>query len=221
MAPAEHLRLVHLVGPPGAGKTTLARGLSDLRGCSIVESGSIVRGRLGAGDLRGLRRCLEGGLPDPRRITQLVLRAVTSAMERRRDVVIDGFPRSAAQTRHWLETLPSDIDVTVIWLDAPDKQMLLDRIMRRFVCSACGRPIETEAACSTAGCSGVPQRRTDAVPDLEQRRIESHRGHLARTRAEFLRQGVDVVSIAALQPAATVLAAGTAVLDGGGASVSA
>lgn len=203
----ERHRLVHLVGPPGAGKTTLARGLSDVWGCSIVESGSIVRDRLSAGDLRGLARCPEGGLPDPRRITQLVLQAVRRAMEQGwSDIVVDGFPRSAAQTRRWLSTLPSGIRVMAIWLDAPAEHVLLDRIMRRLVCSACGRPVGTGLRCATVGCRGVPERRRDAVPHLERRRIESHRGHLAETLAEFRRQDVEVVSLAALQPATVVLA---------------
>lgn len=207
-------RIVHLVGPPGAGKTTLARGLSDVRGFSVVESGSIVRDQLRAGDVRGFRRCPDGGLPDPRRITQLVLEAVRHAIhERCSDVIIEGFPRSGAQTRRWLEVLPREIQVVAIWLDAPDELVLIDRIMRRYVCSACGRPVASETPCLTIDCRGLPQRRTDAVPELERRRIGSHQGHLVETLAEFRRRGVDVISVAALQPAQVVLAQATEILD--------
>lgn len=199
--------LIHLVGPPGAGKTTLARRLSDASGYSVVESGSIVRDRLGAGDLRGLRRCLDGGMPDPRRITALVLEAVRRAMdERKADIVVEGFPRSAAQTRRWIEERPSGSRVTAIWLDASDADALVDRIMRRRVCSGCGRPASIGEPCSTAGCRGVSQPRSDADADLERHRIESQHGHLLDTLAELRRHGVDVVSIAAMQSPTLVLA---------------
>lgn len=215
-------RLIHLVGPPGAGKTTLALGLSDVRGCSVVESGSIVRDRLSAGDLRGLSRCQGGGMPDPRRITPLVLHAVRRAMEEREnDVVVEGFPRSAAQVRRWLDEHPDERPVIAIWLEAPDTDALLDRIMRRRICSACSHPVSIGLTCATVGCRGIARPRSDADPELERRRIEGQRGHLAQTVAEFDRQGVDVVSLAAMQPASLVLTDAIDVLDRGNPGASA
>lgn len=114
--------VVAITGLPGAGKTTLALGLSELTGWPVMSTGDIAR-RV---DPAGLSR---GELANEQLFRAAFLGALGSYTP---PVILDGLPRSRGQ----VELLPPDTLVFALWC-RPD--IAIGRLLRR------GRSDDTEA----------------------------------------------------------------------------
>lgn len=92
---------VVLVGPPGAGKGTQARGVSAALGVPHVSTGDLLRAlaeqptELG----RELRATLAGGALVPDAVTNEIVRARLAEPDARAGSLLDGYPRNRAQAR--------------------------------------------------------------------------------------------------------------------------
>lgn len=88
-----------LLGPPGAGKSTQARGLAALYGLPGLSMGDVLRTELASGTRLGCQaRALlqaSGGLTDELLIRMLARRL--KAADYARGFVLDGIPRNLAQ----------------------------------------------------------------------------------------------------------------------------
>ncbi len=114
--------VVAITGLPGAGKTTLALGLSELTGWPIMSTGDIAR-RV---DPAGLSR---GELADEELFRAAFLGAIGAFTP---PVILDGLPRSRGQ----VELLPPDTIVLSLWCR---HDIAVGRLLRR------GRSDDTEA----------------------------------------------------------------------------
>ncbi len=188
------LRLV-LLGPPGAGKGTLAGILEKELGLSHVSTGAFFRNeirrrtRLG----KAVNRYVSSGrlVPD-----ELVVRVMTRQLARRRKakgLVLDGFPRTVGQAKGldaFLIARGLGLDGAV-YLDCPTS-LLVSRLSGRRVCNRCGsnyhiRTMRPRVAGICDACGGALILRKDDQVKTIAKRLVIDRAK-ARPLLEFYQQ---------------------------------
>jgi adenylate kinase len=138
---------VIMLSPPGAGKGTHSRWLTQQTGAAHISSGDLLRAEVARGSALG-RQVAEytarGDLVPDELIFTILVPAVVAAARETGGYVLDGFPRTMPQALRAAEigielALTSD---AVIYLTAPEEELvnrLLDRAQRD------GRPDDTLA----------------------------------------------------------------------------
>lgn len=164
-----------LLGLPGSGKGTQARGLSDALGIPALSTGEMLRREVSAGSQLGkiVRGFLErGALVDD----ELVNKAVCSRVRQRdcaRGFVLDGYPRTVAQAE-FLDNCLAKLGMeqpSALWLDIPTA-VIQARLLNRLECPQCGRTFQgdhsPQAICEHDGTSLI-QRSDDNTTAIEER----------------------------------------------------
>jgi adenylate kinase len=129
---------VILLSPPGAGKGTHGRWLTQQTGAAHISSGDLLRAEVARGS--GLGRQVaaytaRGDLVPDELIISILLPAVVAAVRDTGGYVLDGFPRTMPQALRAAQ-IGVELDLTsdaVIYLTAPEEELvtrLLDRAQR-------------------------------------------------------------------------------------------
>lgn len=167
-----------IMGAQGCGKGTQARMLQEALDLVHISVGDIFRWhvqnhtRLGA----QVRRTIAAGALVGDDVVEGVVRWRLSQHDWNYGFILDGFPRSAAQARFFLESY--DIDA-VIHINVPDS-VVFERVMSRRLCSGCGldynlmshRP-KIENTCDVCGAALVA--RPDDTPEALRERLSDYR----------------------------------------------
>jgi adenylate kinase len=175
------MKLIFL-GPPGAGKGTLAAKAVDILKVPHISTGAIFRSAITAGSPLGLKvkAIIDAGkLVDDETTIELVKERLAQA-DARKGYILDGFPRTIPQA----EALAgfSAVD-KVVNFDIPDPAAL-ERLGGRRVCRICGhnfhilfdRPSK-EGICDH--CGGEVYTRDDDKPEAVGKRLEVYRTQTA------------------------------------------
>jgi adenylate kinase len=111
------LRRVLLLGPPGAGKGTLAPHLSQLLGVPHVSAGQLLRASVTEGDPHRIAEQVQRGHPVPDRIALQVISAQLGS-----GFILDGFPRNVRQAVELDRLLEAERSIQlVLELVVPDE----------------------------------------------------------------------------------------------------
>jgi adenylate kinase len=170
------------MGPPGAGKGTLAAALAEEYGVPHVSSGDIfraeIKGRTPLG--RKIEKILASGALVPDEIT---VKAVAGRLARgdcAAGWILDGFPRTEGQARALdgaLEAKNEKLDA-VVYLRA-DAETIVRRMAGRRSCPTCGRvyhvtnlPPRTKGKCDDCGTDLVV--REDDKPETLRARLKTY-----------------------------------------------
>ena len=177
-----------LLGPPGAGKGTQAKGLQVRHGIAQISTGDMLRSEVAAGSEIGLRAkeiMARGGLvPDE------VLVAMIGQRIQKPDCapgfILDGFPRTVPQAEAldmMLEERGTGIDA-VIELRVNDA-VLIERIAGRFSCTKCGASYnehthmpKAQDVCDTCGNHDFI-RRPDDKREVVSARLDAYNAQTA------------------------------------------
>lgn len=212
-----------LFGPPGAGKGTQAKAISERAGVPHVSTGDIFRKNLKEGTELGqlARSYMERGelVPD-----QVVCDLVTDRLaqaDARKGSLLDGFPRTVVQAElllAWLREHGRDVDA-VVSLEVPD-DVLVRRLSGRRTCLSCGatyhvdhNPPRVEGVCDVCG-GEVVQRKDDREATVKAR-IETYHRETAAV-LPFLQHRADVSIVDGTQAIDQVKADVLAVIDAAG-----
>ena len=175
------MKLVFL-GPPGAGKGTLAAKAVNILHLPHISTGAIFRAALAAGTPLGLKvkGIMDAGkLVDDDTTIELVKERLGQA-DTKKGYILDGFPRTITQA----ESLSgfSSVD-KIINFDIPDS-LVLERLGGRRVCRKCGYNFHAvfdkpkiEGICDH--CGGEVYTRDDDKSEAIQKRLEVYRAQTA------------------------------------------
>jgi adenylate kinase len=172
-----------LLGPPGAGKGTQARRLSDRYGLAIIGTGDIFREHVAKGTELGLaaKEYMERGEYVPDAIT---VRMVLDRLDRpdaREGFILDGFPRTVPQAQALEGSLAAQH--RPLWAVLNFKisdELAVKRLTGRLVCPGCRavynvnfkRP-RVDGVCDV--CGSALESRADDDEETIRRRLEVYR----------------------------------------------
>jgi adenylate kinase len=138
------VRLI-LMGPPGAGKGTQAKVVSDHFGIPAISTGDIFRANVSRGTPLGKKaqEYMDSGEYVPDEVTNLMVRARIDEPDAEPGFLLDGYPRTLAQVeeldgmiRHTGHALDAAVVLTV------DANEIVERLLQRAQVE--GRADDTE-----------------------------------------------------------------------------
>ena len=191
------MRLIFL-GPPGAGKGTLAMILMERRKVSHLSSGNLLREAVQQGGPLGwalARTIRSGALVPDEQVTDLVLQRLRK-FGPGDSFVLDGFPRTVDQARALDEALvqgsQGSLDLTV-GFEVSSETMVI-RLTGRRVCEQCGAnyhlerlPPKQQGLCDR--CGGPLKTRPDDNPETIVNRLNVYRKQTAPLLDYYRAQG--------------------------------
>ncbi|MDE2028287.1 MAG: adenylate kinase [Candidatus Omnitrophica bacterium] len=161
---------VILLGPPGAGKGSLAGLLKEKYRVAHISTGDMLREEIKTGSALGAEikaLITKGALVSDELVTRLVEQRFAHDPDLKKGYMLDGFPRTVKQAQ--------DLDVILTRVGMPldfalnmeaDQALLLKRLTGRRVCRQCGalfhmtnKPPAKEGICDT--CGGPLYQRSD------------------------------------------------------------
>jgi len=170
------------LGPPGAGKGTLAARAVDILGVLQISTGSIFRAAVAAGSPLGLKvkAIMDAGKLVDDETTIALVKERLAQDDVQKGYILDGFPRTIPQAQALAEF--SSVD-RVINFDIPDSGVI-ERLGGRRVCRKCGynfhavfnKPAK-EGICDY--CGGEIYIRDDDKPEAIKKRLEVYRSQTA------------------------------------------
>lgn len=171
-----------LFGPPGAGKGTQAKAISDRASVPHVSTGDIFRKNLKEGTALGqlAKSYMERGELVPDSVVCDLVTDRLSLADAAGGSLLDGFPRTVVQAElllKWLRAHGRAIDA-VISLEVPDA-VLVRRLSGRRTCLGCGATYHVDAnppkvAGTCDVCGGEVVQRQDDQESTVAARIETY-----------------------------------------------
>ena len=182
-----------LLGPPGAGKGTVAELLETRLGVPHISSGDMFRAAISAGTGLGreVAATIKHGALVSDRVTVALIRERLAAKDAAGGYLLDGFPRTIFQA----EALQALSDVSaVINLDVSEDLAVL-RISGRRVCTAdreiyhlANRPPRVAGICDR--CGGPLLQRDDDRPAAVRHRLQVYQRQTSPLVEFYARRGL-------------------------------
>ncbi len=182
-----------LIGPPGAGKSTLAPALMARFDLARIATGERLRAEVAARSAIGRVAAgyIERGALVPDGLIDRLLRASIDEVPADRGLLLDGYPRNLHQATV-LDTVLRDTArplSAVVVLDLPDTE-ILRRLGGRRLCTGAGDPwvLHVDDAAAVRRCRDAGGRlvqRDDDRPDVIRRRLEVYRRETAPVLAHY------------------------------------
>ncbi|QWK12980.1 MAG: adenylate kinase [Aquificota bacterium] len=172
--------IVVFLGPPGSGKGTQAKRLSQEMSMLHISTGDLLREAVKKGTPLGKRakEYMDRGelVPD-----EVVISLIEEVMPKDGGFILDGFPRTVPQAialEEMLKKYGRDIDKVVLF--EISEEAVVDRLSGRLTCSVCGavyhvmyNPPKQEGVCDL--CGGKLIQRDDDKEEVVRRRFKVYK----------------------------------------------
>jgi adenylate kinase len=167
-----------LLGPPGAGKGTIAKALMQLDGSVQISTGDILRAAIAEGS--DLGKQVGAAMAAGNLVTdELIIDIMEQRLQQedcQQGYLLDGFPRTIPQARA-LRALLARLGETLdfaLELNIP-RDIIMDRLTTRRTCSNCGaiynvksKPPKVDGICDVCG-NAIVQRDDETEEAIENR----------------------------------------------------
>ncbi|ODN30350.1 adenylate kinase [Fervidobacterium thailandense] len=166
------------LGPPGAGKGTYAKHVSQKYGIPHISTGDIFREAIANGTELGrkVQDIVNSGQLVPDEITNALVEERLAKEDCVNGFILDGYPRTIPQALaldEMLKKLHKELHGAIYF--EVDEETVVKRISTRRVCSSCGRvynvitlPPKVEGVCDE--CGGTLIQRDDDKEDVVRNR---------------------------------------------------
>ena len=167
-----------LLGPPGAGKGTQAKSISNKYSIPHISTGDIFRKNISENTPLGIeaKSYMDNGQLVPDEVTINMVKDRLQHDDCSNGYLLDGFPRTVVQAdalNSFLIERGEQLD-TALLIKVPN-EFILERMTGRRVCPSCGasyhvkfNPPASEGKCDLCG-SEVIQRKDDTVETVKER----------------------------------------------------
>lgn len=167
-----------LLGPPGAGKGTQAKSISNRYSIPHISTGDIFRKNISEETPLGIeaKRYMDNGQLVPDEVTINMVKDRLTWDDCKNGYLLDGFPRTVIQAEALQEFLAGrneQLD-TALLIEVP-MGFILERMTGRRVCPSCGasyhikfNPSNTDGVCDVCG-SEIVQRKDDTEETVKER----------------------------------------------------
>ena len=193
------MKILILLGPPGAGKGTQAQTLMTKHGFVQLSTGDMLRAavREGSDIGRKAEQIMKSGGLVPDDVVTALIAARLDAEAHAKGFIFDGYPRTQAQAES-LDALLAERGLRidhVIEL-AVDEDALVDRISGRFTCARCNEGYhdryklpKVDGVCDICG-SVEFKRRPDDTAETVRHRLSVYRADTAPILPHYEAKGV-------------------------------
>lgn len=200
-----------LLGPPGAGKGTQAKMLTERFDIPQISTGDILRAAVKEGTPMGVKAksFMDAGALVPDEVVIGIVRERLQKEDCAAGFILDGFPRTVAQAdalKDTLHSLGKDLDA-VISLEV-DTEALVERLTGRRTCRECGKgyhvkfdPPRVAGRCDA--CDGELFQRDDDREETIRKRLEVYHEQTSPLVAYYGNEGL-LVPIDGMQEIGTV-----------------
>ena len=191
------MRIV-LLGPPGSGKGTQAKVLTDKLGVPQISTGDMLRAAVAAGTPLGreAKAIMDRGSLVPDSVIIGLVRERIARADCRRGYILDGFPRTVAQAEA-LDGMLGELKTPlacVLSLTVPPEDVV-ERIAGRRTCRGCGKMYHiryspTREAGRCDACGGETYQRDDDREETVRNRLRVYTEQTAPLESFYERQGL-------------------------------
>lgn len=167
-----------LLGPPGAGKGTQAKSISNRYSIPHISTGDIFRKNISEETPLGIeaKQYIDNGQLVPDEVTINMVKDRLTWEDCKNGYLLDGFPRTVAQAealQEFLDSRNENLD-TALCIEVPSS-FILERMTGRRVCLSCGasyhiklNPPAVDGVCDVCG-NNIIQRKDDVEETVKER----------------------------------------------------
>lgn len=166
-----------LLGPPGAGKGTQAKSISNRYSIPHISTGDIFRKNISENTPLGIqaKAFMDKGQLVPDEVTINMVKDRLQDEDCKKGYLLDGFPRTVSQAealKGFLSDRDESLD-TALLIEVPN-DFILERMTGRRVCPSCGASYHVkfnpakDGKCELCG-SEVVQRKDDTEETVKER----------------------------------------------------
>ena len=167
-----------LLGPPGAGKGTQAKSISNRYSIPHISTGDIFRKNISEETPLGIeaKQYIDNGQLVPDEVTINMVKDRLTWEDCKNGYLLDGFPRTVAQAealQEFLESRDEKLD-TALCIEVPSS-FILERMTGRIVCLSCGASYHikfnspaVDGVCDVCG-DNIIQRKDDVEETVKER----------------------------------------------------
>ncbi|QJA05721.1 adenylate kinase [Thermosulfurimonas marina] len=186
------------LGPPGAGKGTQAKRITERYGIPQISTGDMFREHLSKGTELGkkAKEYMEKGQLVPDEIVLSMVEERLKQPDCEKGFILDGFPRTVPQAEALDEMLArwgKKIDYAIA-IEVPDEE-LVKRLTGRRTCKNCGmmyhvifKPPKVEGKCDA--CGGELYQRPDDNEETVRNRLKVYHESTAPLLDYYEKKGV-------------------------------